>query len=238
MRHKGKSNRIICQFCYSDYMLKTYRKNMEPALQYNSDLLSSRDLTPEELRLPLVSILRINGHGELINLQHLHNIVQIALANPLCTLALWSKRKDFIKSYFDQEGHKVPGNLILIYSNPIIDTVIRPDRLPKYFTKSFNAVDKDNHLEKQNCTGQKCKDCLLCYTHNDTSTIVEAIKKEDLYSKKRTRTKTASSTSTKTKTRQGVHISKMTGKLEGLLAINTNTVTNKFCQKMSATSRK
>jgi hypothetical protein len=30
-----------------------------------------------------------------------------------------------------------------------------------------------------------------------------------------------------------VHISKMTGKLEGFRAINTNTVTNPFCQKMN-----
>jgi hypothetical protein len=30
-----------------------------------------------------------------------------------------------------------------------------------------------------------------------------------------------------------VHISKMTGKLDGLHAISTNTVTNAFCQKMN-----
>ena len=31
-----------------------------------------------------------------------------------------------------------------------------------------------------------------------------------------------------------VHISKMTGKLQGLQAISTNTVTNKFCNKQNA----
>jgi hypothetical protein len=30
-----------------------------------------------------------------------------------------------------------------------------------------------------------------------------------------------------------VHISKMTGKLDGFRAISTNTVTNAFCQKMN-----
>ena len=30
-----------------------------------------------------------------------------------------------------------------------------------------------------------------------------------------------------------VHISKMTGKLQGLQAISTNTTTNKFCNKMN-----
>jgi len=32
-------------------------------------------------------------------------------------------------------------------------------------------------VDKQNCTGQKCKDCLLCYTINNVQTIVEKVKK-------------------------------------------------------------
>ena len=34
-----------------------------------------------------------------------------------------------------------------------------------------------------------------------------------------------------------IHLSKMTGKLDGLHAISTNTVTNKFCQKMNASNK-
>ena len=32
----------ICTYCYSWTMLKTFRKNMAPALQRNSDLLTSK----------------------------------------------------------------------------------------------------------------------------------------------------------------------------------------------------
>ena len=33
---------------------------------------------------------------------------------------------------------------------------------------------------------------------------------------------------------QNVHISKMTGKLEGFQAISTNTITNEYCIKQNA----
>ena len=35
-----------------------------------------------------------------------------------------------------------------------------------------------------------------------------------------------------------IHVSKMTGKLETFKAINSNTLTNSFCQKMSTSKRK
>ena len=169
------TKKVICTVCYSDYMLSTYRKNMQPALQYNSDLLSETVLSPEDCILPLVSVIRLHGHGELINVRHLHNFVQIAQANPRTTVSLWTKRKDFVKKYFAK--HDKPSNMILIYSNPIVDSIV--DKLPPYFDKSFNGVSEDNFKEQQNCTGQRCKDCLLCYTPGTTPIIVEAVKKSD-----------------------------------------------------------
>ena len=58
-----------------------------------------------------------------------------------------------------------PKNLILIYSNPAIDCIMETP--PKHFDKVFNNVNGDNFKEIQNCTGQKCKDCLRCYKHSD-----------------------------------------------------------------------
>jgi hypothetical protein len=113
-----------------------------------------------------------------------------------------------------------------------VDSIV--DKLPPYFDKSFNGVSEDNFKEQQNCTGQQCKDCLLCYTPGTTPIIVEAVKKSDLYGdKKRKTVNPGKPVMVSHAKRKGVHISKMTGKLDGLLAINTNTVTNTFCQKMS-----
>ena len=154
-------------------MLNGYRKNVANALQRNSDLLSSRTLSKEELPVILDAFFRFDAHGELINMQHLANLVAIVNHNPHCTFALWTKRKDYIKRLFDYV--EKPKNLIVIYSNPTISSIMATP--PLYFDKTFNNVLEDEYVDQQNCTGQKCKDCLLCYTHNDTHTIVEKVKK-------------------------------------------------------------
>ena len=46
------------------------------------------------------SIARFHSHGELINETHLINLVNIALHNPHCNFALWTKRFDIISKYF------------------------------------------------------------------------------------------------------------------------------------------
>ena len=171
-QNASKNNEVICKHCYSHSMLNTYRKNMQDCLQRNSDTLSLADL--EDVDIPRINQLymRFNAHGELINETHLKNLIKICVKNPNVFFTLWSKRKDIIIKYFDKIGMR-PRNLKLVFSNSIINTIIDP---PKYFDSTFNNVDQDYMKEKQNCTGQKCIDCLLCYTHNDTKHIVEAVK--------------------------------------------------------------
>ena len=68
-----------------------------------------------------------------------------------------------------------PKNLILIYSNPNKSAIMYD--IPEHFDKTFNNVLENENVEEQNCTGQKCKDCLACYKFNDTNVIVEKVKK-------------------------------------------------------------
>ena len=163
----------ICTKCYSHTMLKSYRKNMQPSLQRNSDLLSTRILSNEEIPSILDAFFRFNAHGELINEIHLINLVNIAKYNSHCNFALWTKRNDLIAKYF--KNNDKPSNLILIYSNSKISNIM--NKPPKYFNKTFNNVLENEYVEKQNCTGQQCKNCLLCYKLNDIDTIVEKVKK-------------------------------------------------------------
>jgi len=172
------SNSTICTFCYSMNMLKGYRKNTAPALQRNSDLLSSRLLREDELPVIKDEYFRFDSHGELINMTHLCNYIAIARHNPDTTFALWTKRKDLIKKLGDSvsafmAGDDLPENMIFIYSNPKIDAVM--DAPPKGFDRVFNNVT-DNYKGDANCTGQKCKDCLLCYKWHTTDVIVEHVK--------------------------------------------------------------
>jgi hypothetical protein len=163
----------ICTKCYSHTMLKSYRKNMQPALERNSVALSSSILSNCQLPTILDAYFRYDAHGELINEIHLINLVNIAKKNPHCNFALWTKRYDIIKKYFDNNDK--PANLILIYSNSKIGTILKNP--PKHFDKTFNNVLEGEHVEKQNCTGQQCKNCLLCYKNNGITTIVEKVKK-------------------------------------------------------------
>ena len=108
----------------------------------------------------------------MLNLTMLENFHNITLHNPHCSFALWTKRKGWIRKFYTE--HAKPANLILIYSNPRIDSVM--DTPPEFFDRTFNNVSPDSDAP-QNCTGQKCRDCLLCYTPNNGVTqIVEAVK--------------------------------------------------------------
>jgi hypothetical protein len=50
------------------------------------------------------------------------------------------------------------------------------DKIPPYFDKTFSTVPESQHQDRQNCTGQKCKDCLLCYKLDTPAVIVEKVK--------------------------------------------------------------
>jgi hypothetical protein len=171
---KGKQDgKNICGDCYSHAMLNTYRKNMQASLQRNSDLLASRPLEPQEIPRVVDAMFRFNAHGELINMQHFENLMAIVKDNPWCTFALWTKRTDIVFRWL--RDNDKPSNLQLIYSNPMKSHIM--SKPPKHFDKTFNNVLQDEHTDKQNCTGQRCKDCRLCYTVNSITTIVEKVKK-------------------------------------------------------------
>jgi hypothetical protein len=155
-------------------MLKSYRKNMQASLQRNSDLLSDRVLDQSELPTILDAFFRINAHGELINATHLENICLIAEHNPHCNVAVWTKRKDIVSRTFANRAK--PSNLILIWSNPKVDAVVYDP--PKHFDRVFNNVSYEHKPDEQNCTGQKCRDCLLCYKLDTTKVISRSCQAE------------------------------------------------------------
>jgi hypothetical protein len=177
----------ICGVCYSQEMLQGVRKNVAPALDRN-EYLAERLLNDNEIPTILQAYYRLNAHGELLTdvindkgeviktypkFNHIENYCKIAEKNPHCTFALWSKRTDIIKPFFNKR--KKPGNLILIYSVKKTNSILK--KIPKHFDKTFNNVAVDQFVNEQNCTGQKCKDCLLCYRKETTNVIVEKIKK-------------------------------------------------------------
>ena len=167
---KSKDENSICSKCYSWNMLKTFRKNAVPRFKMNSDIISERVLDFNELPRPKTNNVRFNGHGEIINTNHVQNIVNYALFYPNITFTLWSKKKALIQSFFKK--HDKPSNLILIYSNEAVDLIYK--KVPIYFDKVFNVVSSSTTMV--NCSGN-CIDCMMCYTQgNKVEQIVEKIK--------------------------------------------------------------
>jgi len=167
---RQKNTDTICGQCYSHRMLETYRKNCVPAFKRNTDLLST--VIPVDY-LPVLNFayVRHDGHGELVNYSHMVNIHNLAVKNPAVTFTLWTKRATLVRQYHRE--YSQPDNLILIFSNPTIDKVIG---VPRGFDKVFNNVAPNSPVE-QNCTGQKCLQCLKCYRKDSgADIIVEAVK--------------------------------------------------------------
>jgi len=167
----GNPNKI-CVYCYSHNMLNTFRKNCVPAFKHNSDVLSESVLIPDCLPRINSAYFRFNGHGELINETHLINLFAICEKNPATSFALWTKRKNIVYSVLRK--NQLPKNLILVYSNPILDLVmIEP---PAKFHKVFNNVSHGGY-KNENCTGQKCIECLACYKKDSgIDSIIERVK--------------------------------------------------------------
>lgn len=165
----NESNKTtVCSYCYSHSMMKGFRKNIVPKHQYNSNLFTEN--TPITIPKIKDEIFRFNAHGELINIHHLNHLVSIVNANPSTHFALWTKKYALVQEWL--KTNKCPQNMTLIYSNPKLDSIMFSP--PKGFHKTFNNVTT-KHPE-ENCTGQRCIDCRLCYSHNKTTTIVERLK--------------------------------------------------------------
>lgn len=160
----------ICKKCYSQKMLEGIRKNCAPAWQRNSDELSGGMIPPHMLPSIYTDVFRFNGHGELINDIHFQNIIMIARKNPNTFFVLWTKRKAIVNRVL--KTWVLPKNLSLIFSNPKIDKPMKS--VPRHFDKVFNNVSKGSDY-KINCH-QKCRDCMLCYTRNDVTQILEEVK--------------------------------------------------------------
>ena len=169
MYNSNKEN-LICSDCYSMSMLTTFRKNCKPKFLNNSKYLSEKVHPREYLPICPSNVGRFHSHGELINSNHLYNLINICHNQPMTTFTLWTKRKNIVSRVLKNTDK--PKNLILVYSNPYVDKL--DVVVPKHFDKVFNNVSK--HSSNVNCS-RKCIECMMCYTiDNPTTQIIEVIK--------------------------------------------------------------
>ncbi len=178
----------ICGVCYSVRSLKSYRALSRPALQKNL-YLHEKILSNDNVPFINRSYFRFNHHGEILTKTiiknksvcfdpavYIENILKICRKNPGCTFALWTKRANILIKFFDDPANKKPKNLILVFSNGIVDRVLK--KTPRYFDKVFNNVTGDRARARINCF-TKCRDCLKCYRKSrrqSENVIIEKVK--------------------------------------------------------------
>ena len=169
-----QNDNAICKDCYSLRMVRTYRKNAEKAWIENGNILSQIEIPYNLLPVINAAFFRYSSHGELINLTHLQNLINIARKNTHCTFALWTKRKDLINQALQHQ--ECPENLILIFSQAETNHIPTAEEIPHHFHKIF-AVIEDETDDRINCGNAKCLACLNCYRKAGPNIMIEYIKK-------------------------------------------------------------
>jgi hypothetical protein len=142
-------------------MLRTSRQKCEPSWERNGEELSKAPL--RDIPVITSALCRFHAHGELINKQHYENLCLIAERNPRTTFSLFTKRLNLV------DPKLAPHNMVLVYSNPKIDEIMREP--PPGFDTVFNVVTKGPH----NCQ-MSCWNCGMCYVKGGQRCIIERLK--------------------------------------------------------------
>lgn len=170
----------ICKFCYVDKVTKMY-KPLTPALTHNTEILTKRILSKKEINLLSkyflnTTIARFESFGDLNNVIHLTNYINLARACKHTKFALFTKHYRILLDYF-RSGKKFPSNVTLVLSSPFLEkelTNLLVDKFKKYHKRTITfTVTKDKTNKNINCGKRKCLECRNCYDAKNPVNVVE-----------------------------------------------------------------
>lgn len=176
----AQDKKTVCSHCYSQKMLRTFRKGAEPTFARNASFMS---VLRSEEELPSFmpgSYVRFLAHGELESATQAQNMLRLCKKNPSSFFALWTKRPYLVEEAVNAEGG-IPENLVLIQSV----SMLNPKVVEKHpmFHATFAVFDKAHVQEDTEsswaCNGKKCSTCMHCYTKNrvvERHSIVEVLR--------------------------------------------------------------
>lgn len=153
----------ICFYCYSCAAMK-YRKAFHEKLIQN--YLQLKEVLPVEA-LPIIRLPyeRIESHGDVDTVNQVINYFNICNKNPDTQFTVWSKNPDIYAKAI-AAGYEKPKNLIFVLSSFFLNVVADPSKWP-FVDIVFTVFTADYAIEhniKIHCGGQKCINCLECYT--------------------------------------------------------------------------
>lgn len=172
----SKNNENICSYCYANTSLRIFT-GMKENCEKNTEILTSRILTPEELPVLNYSYFRFEAFGDLINETQLINYFNICRNNKGTHFALWTKNPFIIEKVISNGGKK-PRNLQIILSSMKIN---QPADGSKWsFVDKVFTVYSDEYIEANNvqinCGSESCLLCRKCYCSTKNKTINERLK--------------------------------------------------------------
>ena len=163
-----KNPDLICSDCFAVDTQSNYKGVFENT-SLNAAILS-KEVLPLSLWPVLdTDILRIESFGDVINVTHALNYINLTYQNPKTTVTAWTKNPDIWVKAFKKVGK--PHNLIFGISSDKKNTVmeIKPEYKP-YVNFVFTVYELDFLLDNGinpetfiNCGGRSCRGCMKCY---------------------------------------------------------------------------
>lgn len=172
----SKNDENICSYCYANTSLRTFA-GMQDNCKKNTEILTSRILTPEELPVLNYSYFRFEAFGDLVNETQLINYFNICRNNKGTHFALWTKNPFIVQSAISK-GYKKPRNLNIILSSMKVN---KPAEHSKYdFVDKIFTVYSDDYISENkieiNCGSKSCLLCQKCYRKTKEKEINERLK--------------------------------------------------------------
>lgn len=174
------NNALICFYCFAEIQLNNYGIDMLKPFLYNIWMLNRFQLSADILPLLNNRLFRLESFGDVLTIGHELNYIRFMNKNPKTVIAQWTKNPNIVSRALEIVGK--PKNMIFIYSNPIIDRIMRLADIVKRFPmvdKVFNVVSEEYAREnniKFTCGARHCLTCENCYTFGGLTEIIEKLR--------------------------------------------------------------
>ena len=170
----------VCEKCYTRKYLSC-RPSVEKCYADNTKLLSESIIPIKQLPFINAAMCRLESFGDIVNVTHLQNYINLVKKNNHCMFSLFTKNYTVVFQYF--KTHKQPKNLSLVISSLFLNTPFEINPIKelkltnlKIFTVYTKAYANKNGVVI-NCGKNRCIDCRRCYTRNKTPIYISELLK-------------------------------------------------------------
>lgn len=161
--------------CYAR-KLERIRPNVANAYKNNLEVLQSEpDVYWREVKaaVMLSRFFRFHVSGDILNLEYLIQMVEIARENPHCEILCFTKKYEIVNMYLNTFG-KLPQNLHMIFSGWIGLEMANPFNLPEAHVRyrDGSTTAREDAIE----CGGNCTECAMteggCWTLKNGEQVV------------------------------------------------------------------